>query len=131
MKTAKLSLAQIHTQVSDDFLSKIDYPYIRVARIKTKNDLENIPKNEYILVDSYVDGFGGEGVKISLDIFKNIDCSRFILAGGLTKEYLKQIQDLNFYGIDVSSGVESSKGIKSHQKIKEFLEIAKNITSIN
>jgi phosphoribosylanthranilate isomerase len=131
MEQTKLSIAQIHFEVDDDFLSKIKYQYIQVIRVKDKNDLSKIDKDKYYIVDAFTNKYGGEGVKIDLSVFDNIDCSRFILAGGLTSEYLVNIKKYKFYGVDVSSGVESSKGIKDTNKIKKFIQIAKNITSSN
>jgi phosphoribosylanthranilate isomerase len=53
--------------------------------------------------------FGGAGKRIALEWFEDIDCSKFILAGGLTSENLKEINGFGFYGVDVSSAVETAK----------------------
>ncbi|BAK72961.1 phosphoribosylanthranilate isomerase [Arcobacter sp. L] len=124
---AKMQLAQI----IDDFdvlnYEKIAPKYIKVIRAKEKKDLLNLNK-EYYLVDAFVDSFGGEGKRIALDWFENIDCSRFILAGGLTTKNLKEINGFGFYGVDVSSGVESEvKGIKDRQKMIDFVKEANEI----
>ncbi len=124
---AKMQLAQI----IDDFdvlnYEKISPKYIKVIRAKEKKDLLNLNK-EYYLVDAFVDSFGGEGKRIALDWFESIDCSRFILAGGLTTENLKEINGFGFYGVDVSSGVESEvKGIKDRQKMIDFVKEANEI----
>ncbi|MGE4462497.1 MAG: phosphoribosylanthranilate isomerase [Arcobacter sp.] len=124
---AKMQLAQI----IDDFdvlnYEKISSKYIKVIRAKDKKDLLNLNK-EYYLVDAFVDSFGGEGKRIALDWFESIDCSKFILAGGLTTENLKEINGFGFYGVDVSSGVESEvKGIKDRQKMIDFVKEANEI----
>jgi phosphoribosylanthranilate isomerase len=124
---AKMQLAQI----IDDFdvlnYEKIAPKYIKVIRAKEKKDLLNLNK-EYYLVDAFVDSFGGEGKRIALDWFESIDCSKFILAGGLTTENLKEINGFGFYGVDVSSGVESEvKGIKDRQKMIDFVKEANEI----
>jgi phosphoribosylanthranilate isomerase len=124
---AKMQLAQI----IDDFdvlnYEKISPKYIKVIRAKEKKDLLNLNK-EYYLVDAFVDSFGGEGKRIALDWFESIDCSKFILAGGLTTENLKEINGFGFYGVDVSSGVESEvKGIKDRQKMIDFVKEANEI----
>lgn len=124
---AKMQLAQI----IDDFdvlnYEKIVPKYIKVIRAKEKKDLLNLNK-EYYLVDAFVDSFGGEGKRIALDWFESIDCSKFILAGGLTTENLKEINGFGFYGVDVSSGVESEvKGIKDRQKMIDFVKEANEI----
>jgi len=124
---AKMQLAQI----IDDFdvlnYEKIAPKYIKVIRAKEKKDLLNLNK-EYYLVDAFVDSFGGEGKRIALDWFESIDCSKFILAGGLTTKNLKEINGFGFYGVDVSSGVESEvKGIKDRQKMIDFVKEANEI----
>lgn len=124
---AKMQLAQI----IDDFdvlnYEKISFKYIKVIRAKEKKDLLNLNK-EYYLVDAFVDSFGGEGKRIALDWFESIDCSKFILAGGLTTKNLKEINGFGFYGVDVSSGVESEvKGIKDRQKMIDFVKEANEI----
>lgn len=126
-KESKMQLAQI----IDDF-DLIDYnllntKYIKVIRVKNKKDLLNLTK-EYYLVDAFVDAFGGEGKRIALEWFENLDCSKFILAGGLTSKNLKELNGFGFYGVDVSSGVESEiKGKKEKQKMISFIKEANEI----
>ena len=124
---SKMQLAQI---IDDNEIVNYDLlkiKYIKVLRIKEEKDLRNLNK-EYYLVDAFVDGFGGAGKRVPLEWFEDIDCSRLILAGGLTSDILKQIDGFCFYGIDVSSGVESEvKGIKDRQKMIDFLKEANEL----
>jgi phosphoribosylanthranilate isomerase len=64
--------------------------------------------------------FGGEGKRLELSWFDDIDCSKIILAGGLNISNIKELKKFNFYGVDVSSGVEISKGKKDKNKMKQF-----------
>ena len=50
-----------------------------------------------------------------------------ILAGGLTPENVFQVKQLGFYGVDVSSGVESIKGKKDPKKVRQFITNAKSL----
>ena len=100
---------------------------IKVIRVKTSEDLKKLD-NSYYLIDAFVDGFGGEGKRVALEWFENIDCSKFILAGGLTSYNLKEINGYGFYGVDVSSGVEESKGKKNKQKMIDFVKEANEIS---
>ena len=123
---SKMQLVQI---IDDNELLNYDLlqmKYIKVLRVKSKEDLKNL-SSDYYLVDAFVEGFGGEGKRVALEWFEDIDCSKFILAGGLTSNNLKEIDGYGFYGVDVSSGVEESKGKKSKQKMIDFLKEANEI----
>lgn len=126
-KESKMQLAQI---IDDNEIINYDLlnvKYIKVLRAKTEKDLKNLNK-EFYLVDAFVDDFGGVGKRVALEWFENIDCSRLILAGGLTSNNLKELNGLGFYGVDVSSGVESEvKGKKDRQKMIDFVKEANEI----
>lgn len=123
---SKMQLAQI---IDDNELLNyelLEVKSIKVIRVKSQKDLKNL-NNDYYLLDAFVDGFGGAGKRIALEWFENFDCSKFILAGGLTASNLKEIRNYGFYGVDVSSGVEESKGKKSKQKMIDFVKEANEI----
>ncbi len=123
---SKMQLAQIidDNEILNYELLKVKS--IKVIRVKSQKDLKNLNK-DYYLLDAFVDSFGGEGKRVALEWFENLDCSRFILAGGLTSNNLKEINPYGFYGVDVSSGVEESKGKKSKQKMIDFVKEANEI----
>jgi len=123
---AKMQTAQIIDDDTFTDFKTLDFRYIRVLRAKTKADIEKID-NEYVLVDAFVDGFGGEGKRLALEWFDDIDCSKIILAGGLNSDNLKELSGYNFYGVDVSSGVESYKGKKDKDKIVNFIKAVNEI----
>lgn len=125
-KNAKMQLAQIIDDSNYTNLELLDVKYVKVLRAKSKNDFKNLD-DDYYLVDAFVESFGGEGKRVALEWFKDIDCSKIILAGGLTSKNLKELDGYNFYGVDVSSGVEASKGKKDKQKIIEFIKEANEI----
>jgi len=114
------TLAQLHFSVSDEFLEELKVPYIRVIRAKSRADLE-LYSDSYRLVDAYSEAYGGTGKRLALEWFEGIDCSKIILAGGLTPQNVSQAKAYGFYGVDVSSGVELSAGKKESQKVKEFI----------
>ena len=123
---AKMQSAQIiDDDVYTDFKT-LNSRYIKVLRAKSKEDIINV-KDEYILIDAFVDGFGGEGKRLALEWFKDVDCSRMILAGGLNDTNLKELSGFGFYGVDVSSGVEASKGKKDKLKMINFVKAVNEI----
>ncbi len=117
----KLDIAQIHFEADVYFYKSLQSKHIKVVRAKSKEDLE-LYKDEYRIVDAFVESYGGEGKRINLEWFKGVDCSKIILAGGLTSSNIKELKDFNFYALDVSSGVEKSKGKKDKQKIIDFID---------
>ena len=125
-KNASISCAQIHFEVEDSFLDEIEVPTLRVVRVKEKEYVQ-LFSQEYRLVDSHVESYGGEGKRLNLDWFNGVECSKMIIAGGLTPENVAQVKQLGFYGVDVSSGVESAKGKKDPMKVKQFIAHAKSL----
>ena len=119
---SNISLAQIHFDVDEESLDAIGIKTLPVIRAKEFNDLHQF-KEKYRLVDAYSEAYGGTGQKLNLDWFKEMDCSKIILAGGLTPENVLQVKQFGFYGVDVSSGVESVKGKKDPQKVKQFITL--------
>jgi phosphoribosylanthranilate isomerase len=123
---AKIDIAQIHFDADIEFFESLEVPFLRVVRATCKEDIVKYSDN-YCLVDAFVESFGGEGKRVALEWFDGIDCSKIILAGGLSSENLHELKPYNFYGIDVSSGVEISKGKKDKIKVKEFIANAKSL----
>ncbi len=125
-KYSDISRAQIHFEVDEESLATIGLQTLPVVRAKSPEDLQTF-KNRYRLVDAYTEAYGGSGKRLNLDWFHKVDCSKIILAGGLTPENVAQVKSLGFYAVDVSSGVESIKGKKDPLKVKQFIDNAKSL----
>lgn len=119
------TLAQIHFDVEDDFFQDVKYPTLRVIRAQKREDVIEYA-NEYRLVDAYCEAYGGSGKRLNIEWFKDLDCSKIILAGGLDPDNVASLRPYGFYGIDVSSGVEASKGKKDFLKVETFIKQAKS-----
>ncbi len=93
--------------------------------------LEISKKYRFVLLDTADDrGLGGTGIAhdwvLSSMIREAINPSPLILAGGLTPENVRKASEIvKPYGVDVSSGVEKKPGVKDHDKLFEFIRIAK------
>jgi phosphoribosylanthranilate isomerase len=85
---------------------------------------------DYIHLDSMVKGMqGGTGKthnwRASAWIGYNVD-AKIILAGGLDPTNVSEaIRTVEPFGVDVSSGVESTPGIKDHDKVRSFITAAR------
>ena len=123
---SRMGLAQIHFEAEASLLERLNVKAIPVLRAKNPDEIR-ANQGKYILVDAFVESYGGEGKRLDLSWFEGIDCSKMILAGGLTADMLDELNGLGFYGVDVSSGVEKSKGLKDHDKIRAFIKAAKKI----
>jgi len=122
--TMGATLAQLHFEADDTLYNNLTIPHIKVIRASSKEDILKY-SDEYRLVDAYCEAYGGAGKRINIEWFKDVDCSKIILAGGLDDANVSSLKSYNFFGVDVSSGVELSKGIKDAQKVKEFIKNAK------
>ena len=114
------TLAQLHFDASEELCDRLKTPYIKVVRAKFKEDITQ-DANKYRLVDAYCEAYGGEGKRLNIEWFDDVDCSKIILAGGLTPTNVASLKQYGFYGVDVSSGVEISHGKKDTKKVKEFI----------
>ena len=126
-KESKMQLAQIIDDENIVDFFKLEVKYLKVLRVKSKEDLNSL-KDDYYLVDAFVDEFGGAGKRVALEWFKDINCSKFILAGGLNSQNLKEIDGYGFFAVDVSSAVEKQKGVKDKQKMFDFVKAANEIS---
>lgn len=127
-KLSKITLAQLHFDIDDSFVENLELPYLRVVRAKSKDDILNF-SNDYRLVDAFVDSYGGAGKRLNLSWFDGVDCSKIILAGGLSVDNLDELKKFNFYGVDASSSLEIEKGKKDIFKVKKFIQKAKEISA--
>jgi len=95
--------------------------------------IENLKTFDAVLLDSFSKGqYGGTGKvhdwNLSKQIIKAIAPVPVILAGGLNSENVKEaILTTKPYAVDVASGVEASPGVKDHEKMRLFVQTAKQL----
>ena len=118
------TLAQLHFEAPDELYKQLFVPYIKVIRAKEAKDISQY-SDEYRLVDAYCEAYGGAGKRLNIEWFKDVDCSKIILAGGLDPQNVASLKEYGFYGVDVSSGVEISHGIKNPKKVMDFITNAR------
>jgi phosphoribosylanthranilate isomerase len=83
-----------------------------------------------LLLDSYVDAFGGTGRGFDWSLVPKELPLPVVVAGGLTADNVgSAIRQIHPFGVDVSSGVEAAKGIKDAAKIAAFIAAVNNADS--
>ncbi len=121
---AGMSLAQIHFDVDESYLHAIHTKALPVVRARAPEDVMNF-EGRYRLVDAYCESYGGAGKRLNLEWFDGVDCSKIVIAGGLTPDNVEEVLPYSFYGVDVSSGVEAKKGKKDPVKVRDFVQAVK------
>jgi phosphoribosylanthranilate isomerase len=125
-----LDLLQFHGSETVEYCDFFDRPYIKAIGMQgLRNEAafaeiaDQYTNAKGFLVDSHAAGKAG-GTGKTFD-WKNVPQNYkkpIILAGGLNPENIADaMQQLDVYGIDLSSGVESQPGIKDPQKIKQLM----------
>jgi phosphoribosylanthranilate isomerase len=105
---------------------------MKAFRIKDITSLE--PMKDYqvagYLLDAWSPGaYGGTGLAFNWEVAEIAKrYGPIILAGGLTPDnVLQAVERVEPYGVDVSSGVESSPGQKDPAKVQAFIRHAKGL----
>lgn len=129
MEVAGLDVAQLHGSESVAYCRDLA---VRVPRIiksvaigNGSPDVAGFDPDITLLVDAYDAGRrGGTGKTVNWDSAREIAAARrTILAGGLNAANVKlAVRSVRPYGVDVSSGVESSPGIKDPSRLRSFFE---------
>ena len=106
---------------------KFKLPLIKAVTPDNYPTVTQLDLFDYLLIDS--PNGGGSGKSFNWRHFNPPHGKNWFLSGGLNAGNLAEaVKATGAQYIDVSSGVESTRGVKDIQKIKEFLQIAKNLT---
>ncbi|MEA3348795.1 MAG: phosphoribosylanthranilate isomerase [Pseudomonadota bacterium] len=125
-----LDVLQLHGSEDLDYCRALNaYKVLKVFRLGGGRNLPESSLASYwaTLFDTWLPDMAGGGGKV-FDWRQVLPWSgrRFFLAGGLTPENIGDaITMTRPFGVDVSSGVESSPGIKDPVKIRKFIKAVK------
>lgn len=102
-------------------------PYLRAARMRPGFDLLDFAARfadaQALLLDTYVDGFGGGGKVFDWSLVPQDVPRPLVLSGGLhAANVIAGIRRIRPWAVDVSSGVESAKGVKDADAIRRFCD---------
>ena len=125
-----LDLLQFHGSESPEYCSSFNRPYIKAVGMKNLTESEFVEYADTFkdakgfLVDSHEAGkAGGTGETFNWESTPQNYHKPILLAGGLNPTNIaKAIHQVDVYGVDLSSGVESSPGKKDKQKINQLMK---------
>jgi phosphoribosylanthranilate isomerase len=127
-------VAQLHGDETAAYCEALGRPVLKVLRLRDRRDflamaeLRGRAMVRGFLVDASVESaYGGTGQLASWDLAAEASkVAAIVLAGGLTAQNVGDaVRKVQPYGVDVSSGVESSPGRKDAAKLRAFIAAAK------
>ena len=121
-----LQLLQFHGDEREAECDCHGLPWIKAARMRPGVDLIEFsslyPRAAGILVDAFVEGYGGGGKTFDWSLIPDGFDRPLILSGGLDEDNVAAaVRRLRPWAVDVSSGVEQAKGIKDAARIAAFI----------
>lgn len=126
MEAVPIQLLQFHGDEEESYCRSFHAPYIKAARVRPGLDLvkyaESYPSAQGLLLDAYVEGYGGGGKTFDWSLIPLRLPLPLILSGGLDAGNVAEaVRVVRPWAVDVSSGVEAAKGIKDAGKIAAFI----------
>jgi phosphoribosylanthranilate isomerase len=112
----------------------VQRPFMRVFRMKPDTSAADLLEYEHqyraasplfssLLLDTYVDAYGGAGKVFDWSLIPKELAPRVVLSGGLSvSNATDAVVRVRPFGVDISSGVEQQKGIKDARKIAGFVQ---------
>lgn len=133
-----LNMVQLHGNESPQYCSEIYVPQgeikvMKAFRIQDENSLVNIPEyanfSDYYLLDTYIaEQVGGTGQTFNWELAVKAKTlgKPIFLSGGLTPDNVKEaVEKVKPFAVDVASGVEKTPRRKDYDKMKDFIQKAR------
>ena len=120
-----LGAVQLHGDERVDVLPQIERPVVKAFAMGGSEEPDAWPARVRLLIDAHdPDQRGGTGKTVDWGRAAAIAARRpVLLAGGLNAANVGDaIRTVRPFGIDVSSGVESSPGVKDHARMRALFE---------
>ncbi len=131
LQTCHLDLAQLHGDETPDMFAQLAPHAFRAFRgIPESNAGYERSEAPFMLIDAAVKGvYGGSGVTADWTAAAKLAKKYpLLLAGGLTPENVADaVKQVNPWGMDVASGVESAPGEKDAGKMIQFVKEVKRL----
>ena len=138
LAVADINLLQFHGDESPEqchaIAEQVQKPFLRALRVKSDMSSADLVQCEAsyraaspwfsaLLLDTFVDSFGGSGKVFDWSVIPKELAPRVVLSGGLTAHNVSgAVSGLRPGAVDVSSGVEQAKGLKDPAKMAAFVQ---------
>jgi phosphoribosylanthranilate isomerase len=112
---------------------KVNRPFLRAVRVKPSIGADDLLKCDAdyraaspffagLLLDAFVDGYGGGGKVFDWSLIPEGLAPRVVLSGGLSAQNVTEaVRVVQPLAVDVSSGIESAKGVKDLARMRDFV----------
>lgn len=126
------AVLQFHGDESPADCEAAGRPYLRAVRmgapgVSLLNSAERYASAQALLLDAYVDGFGGGGKVFDWSQIPPSVPLPVVLSGGLSPANVTDgVVRVRPFAVDVSSGVEVSKGVKSAELMRRFCQAVRD-----
>ncbi|MBI3284510.1 MAG: phosphoribosylanthranilate isomerase [Burkholderiales bacterium] len=133
-----LQLLQFHGDESPEQCRRLaaaaKLPFMRAYRVQPDTTAADLlecedayrkasPLFRGLLLDTFVEGFGGSGKVFDWSLIPKELAPRVVLSGGLSVQNATDaVSRIRPFAVDISSGVELAKGIKDIAKVRAFVE---------
>jgi len=130
----RLSAVQVHGRgVDAGLLAECTVPVIRGVNVASAEEAYHIdwPPSGLVLLDAAPEAQdalpGGTGRRVPTEWAQGVARHRrIVLAGGLGPESVADaVESVHPYGVDASSGLESSPGVKDPDKVRAYVRTAR------
>ena len=141
-----VSLLQFHGDETPEACAQlagaVQRPFVRAFRVKPDTTAADLLESEAqyraaspwfagLLLDTYVDAYGGAGKVFDWSLIPKELAPRVVLSGGLSVHSVTgAVAQVRPFAVDISSGVEASKGIKDARLIAAFVDAVRAADAI-
>jgi phosphoribosylanthranilate isomerase len=141
-----VSLLQFHGDETPEACAQlarsVQRPFVRAFRVKPDTTAADLLESEAqyraaspwftgLLLDTYVDAYGGAGKVFDWSLIPKELAPRVVLSGGLSVHNVTgAVAQVRPFAVDISSGVEASKGIKDARLIAAFVDAVRAADAI-
>ena len=137
LKHVPLQMLQFHGDETPEQCAALaaaaNIPFVKAYRVKPDTSAADLlecesqfrlgsPLFRGLLLDTYVDGYGGSGKVFDWSLVPKELAPRVVLSGGLSVQNVAgALSQIRPFAVDISSGVELAKGIKDEEKVRAFI----------